>query len=59
MARANIPVHFDGFEIGEAMISDRNDGIIVIDLNDTPVAQEIRERLQATDLKSISFKPRI
>lgn len=58
MTKTGIPVLFDGFDIGEAIVSDRGDGVILIDLNDTEVASEVFEALYA-DNKAISIKPRL
>lgn len=53
-----VPVKFDGFDVGRGYISS-DGGVVIFRLNDSPVADEMRERLKSGDLSSISFNPRI
>lgn len=53
---SKVPVTFDGFEVGDAILS--ADGkMVMIKLNDSGVGLEIQERLQAAP-GSLSISPR-
>lgn len=52
-----VPVEFDGFKVGSGFVSSNGD-VVIFRLNDSPVAQEMRERLKAEDLSKISINPR-
>lgn len=54
----NIPVTWDGFEIGSCLVS--GDGTIgVITLNDTLVSREIQAKLSSGIVEHLSINPRV
>jgi hypothetical protein len=50
-----VPVTFDGFEIGDAILS-KDGQVVMIKLNDTPVGMEFRETLCALRGGSVSIR---
>ena len=52
-----VPLKFDGFEIGTALIL--SEGHFVAKFNDSDVSSEVRSRIFGNDVKSLSISPRI
>jgi hypothetical protein len=50
-----VPVTFDGFEIGDAILS-KDGKIVMIQFNDTPVGMEFRESLRVLRGGSVSIR---
>lgn len=55
--KREVPVTFDGFVVGTAIIDE--DGGFSARLDDSPVAEEIRERILSSALSHVSFNARI
>ena len=51
-----LPLKFDGFEVGTALIL--SEGHIVAKFNTTDVSEEVRKRIFGDDIRSLSIAPR-